>query len=165
MWQRRHLVAGMTAPMFHVLMQSKKDGRQVTFEELKGLIQQEMGGGSKRLLILDDVWDVDLLRTLNVLQLSGASGCMVTTRRGDLDWDVAQIRLAVPLPCREVTPFAEAMLASYVHRDPDNETFLPGVKVCLGGIALLQVLSCICTVPAGASRWDCVALPQAPRTQ
>jgi NB-ARC domain len=149
-WQRRHLVAGMTAVMFHVLMQSREGGRQVTFEELKGLIQREMGGGSKRLLILDDVWDVDLLRTLNVLQVSGASGCMVTTRRGDLDWDVMQVQLAVPLPCRAVTPFAEAMLASYMHRDPDNETIPSGVKVRLGGFASLQVLCCICTAP-GAS--------------
>jgi NB-ARC domain len=125
-------------------MQRKNNDQLATFEELKGLIQQAMGSSCKRLLILDDVWDIDLVRTLKVLQLSGTSSCIVTTRRGDLDWDVKQVKLTVPHG--EIPPFAEAMLACYVSHRPEDNTLPASVQVCLLSGAPCSYLAGICAL-------------------
>jgi hypothetical protein len=77
----------------------------------------------QRLLILDNVWDVELLRDLGLLTLGGTSSCIVTTRHL-LDWHgVTKVALTTPLPSSQDEPpaFSQAMLASYVFDDPAAE--------------------------------------------
>jgi NB-ARC domain len=128
-------------------MQSRMD--KLNTSELQDLIRRELFS-KQRLLILDDVWDVDLLRNLKVLTLGGKSSCLVTSRRIS-EWpSVTPVALTTSVPCAEEDPpaFAEAMLASYALRDPEAEVLPDAVQVALWSIALYDAFNapCLCCI-------------------